>query len=156
MDLKVEGYNPTLRRAAAKKITEPGPVQIEAPATVSVSPEQELPLVKEVNLVERAVETPVIFETKNTHSVQKNESDIENLKAMAERLGFVIKKPRTEFIKHTYSVTPENKEKMKKYCDSLGFSLQDAMAEAMELFFDKHKDDFQAVTRVLARTEGKS
>lgn len=63
----------------------------------------------------------------------------------AQKLGLAIKDPEKSFIKHTYSVTKEHKDLFKTYCDSLNFKMQDALYEAFNDWFTKHKDEFTRI-----------
>lgn len=64
---------------------------------------------------------------------------------LAAKHGLKLQAPKKEYVKHTYSVTVDSKALFKKYCDVLGFSMQDAMEEAMQDFFKKHALEYTRV-----------
>ncbi len=68
--------------------------------------------------------------------------------SLARSMGLEVKAPKRIFIKHSYSITAETKEKFQTVCRSLGIKMQDGMEEAMGLFFEKHGEKFAAVKRV--------
>ena len=68
--------------------------------------------------------------------------DIINL---AAKHGLTLQAPKREFIKHTYSVTTDSKALFKKYCDTLGINMQDAMEEALQGFFKKHALEYTRI-----------
>lgn len=70
----------------------------------------------------------------------------ENLIALARKMGLELTAPKKIWIKHSYSVTPESKEKFSKYCDVLGIKMQDGLEEALQDWFKKGEVEFKAIS----------
>ena len=70
----------------------------------------------------------------------------ETLLAMAKTMGLELTAAKKIWIKHSFSITPETKECFQKRCNALGFKMQDAMEEALQDWFKKHEDEYQAIT----------
>ena len=68
---------------------------------------------------------------------------------LAQSHGLKFEGARREFVKHTYSVTLESKALFKKYCDTLGYNMQDAMEESLQDFFKKHGLEYARVRSAL-------
>ena len=64
---------------------------------------------------------------------------------LAQKHGLKFEGMKKEFVKHTYSVTLDAKTLFKKYCDTLGLNMQDAMDEALQDFFKKHALEYNRV-----------
>ncbi len=64
---------------------------------------------------------------------------------LAQKHGLKFEGMKKEFVKHTYSVTLDSKTLFKKYCDTLGLNMQDAMDEALQDFFKKHALEYNRV-----------
>ena len=64
---------------------------------------------------------------------------------LAAKHGLKLQAPKKEFVKHTYSVTTDSKALFKKYCDTLGYNMQDAMEESLLDFFKKHALEYSRV-----------
>jgi hypothetical protein len=86
----------------------------------------------------------------NTQANPKTEVslDKESLIALARTMGLELTAPKKIWIKHSYSVTPESKEKFSKYCEVLGVKMQDALEESFQDWFKKREAEFRAVSDV--------
>ena len=73
--------------------------------------------------------------------------DRNQLLAMAKSMGLELRPEKKVWIKHSYSVTQESKEKFSNYCDTLGRKMQDALDEAFNDWFKKNKSEFEAITK---------
>jgi hypothetical protein len=73
--------------------------------------------------------------------------DKETLFAIARSMGLELKAPKKIWIKHSYSVTPESKQKFADYCDVLGIKMQDGLEEALQEWFLKKEAEFKAVSK---------
>jgi hypothetical protein len=71
--------------------------------------------------------------------------DKEKLIALAKTMGLELAAPKKIWIKHSYSVTPESKEKFSKYCEILGIKMQDGLEDALNDWFKKKENEFQAI-----------
>lgn len=74
--------------------------------------------------------------------------DKESLLALAKSMGLELAVPKKIWIKHSYSVTPESKEKFSKYCETLGIKMQDGLEDALQDWFTKKQSEFSAVSQV--------
>ena len=99
-----------------------------------------------------AMVTPTIKElrndiqTKNSSALVTEISD-EELSRLASLRGLKLAPARPQYVKHTYSVQPNTKSLFKSYNDVLGTNLQDTFEEALQLFFAKHKESYDRVTK---------
>lgn len=79
--------------------------------------------------------------------VSKNvQLDKDALIALARSMGLELASPKKIWIKHSYSVTPETKQKFSDYCDVLGIKMQDGLEEAFQEWFKKKESEFKAVS----------
>jgi hypothetical protein len=69
----------------------------------------------------------------------------EKLIEIAKSMGLEVVTPKKLWIKHSYSVTPESKEKFSKYCETLGIKMQDGLEEAFQDWFKKKELEFTAI-----------
>ncbi len=135
------GFQTLAQRKAAKK------------STVSASVERDsLPAVSEVvnhtvdsKPVLSVGETPVLVAPQPPTSTMTKEDIIK----LAQLHGLKFEGQKKTFVKHTYSVVLESKDLFKKYCDTLGVNMQDAMEEALQDFFKKHALEYSRVRNVL-------
>ena len=72
--------------------------------------------------------------------------DKESLIALARTMGLELSTPKKIWIKHSYSVTPDSKDKFSKYCDVLGIKMQDGLEEALQDWFKKKENEFKAIS----------
>jgi hypothetical protein len=76
---------------------------------------------------------------------RSSELSASDILELARKHGLTLQAPKKEYVKHTYSVTVDSKALFKKYCDTLGVNMQDAMEEAMQDFFKKHAIEYTRV-----------
>jgi hypothetical protein len=81
----------------------------------------------------------------SAESTDSSKIDKETLIALARSLGLEVTAPKKIWIKHSYSVTPESKEKFANYCDVLGIKMQDGLEEAFQDWFKKKEVEFKAI-----------
>ena len=84
----------------------------------------------------------------SSDTVVKSASDTlskDQIIMLAQKHGLKFEGMKKEFVKHTYSVTLDSKTLFKKYCDTLGLNMQDAMDEALQDFFKKHALEYNRV-----------
>lgn len=174
LEKDLRGYNPTVRRAAAKKAdasqtqvidpqVAPGtsaqptiasePIQTQPPVVVTPqAPQQAAP--PEVRYHATYAAPPVTQASYSPPSPPATQPSPlpalskEMLMELARQAGFEVSEPKKEFIKHTYSVTKDQKNNFKEYCEVLGIAMQDGLYEALEMFFQKHAEDFKRIKSI--------
>lgn len=82
---------------------------------------------------------------------RSTEPSREEIIALAQKMGLKFEAQKPEFTKHTYSVTKDSKSLFKKYCDVLGYNMQDAMEESLQDFFKKHALEYARVSEAKRR-----
>lgn len=115
------------------------PEQIENPSYIAQT--QENKPAGSLKL-ENASDVPLSAEA----MVPETHIDKDTLIALARSMGLELTAKKKLWIKHSYSVTPESKEKFTNYCDVLGIKMQDGLEEAFQDWFKKKEVEFQAVS----------
>jgi hypothetical protein len=131
---------PVVNSAPTAAFTAP----VTGPARKEISVQSLLPTTSEIaKSVEKTKTAPALSPTPSSSTTLSKEM----LAKLASEMGFELAKPKREFTKHTYSITPWHKDTMKQFTDVLGFAMQDAVCEAFDLFFAKHQAEFDAVRK---------
>lgn len=86
-----------------------------------------------------------IEEKKNSEPVMDKKALIE----LARRAGLEFVDKRV-FIKHSYSITVDNRDKFKSYCTVLGKKMQDELHEMMEKYFQDNRAEYEAKLKISA------
>ena len=63
--------------------------------------------------------------------------DRDTLIAMAAKAGLVLAKPKKEYVKHSYSVTSETRDRFKKHCKQIDKTMAEAFEEALTEYIAK-------------------
>ena len=112
----------------------------EASKLIAVEATVNLPVTAQEIIVNRPVHTPTPPVSASQPALSASE-----ILELAAKHGLKLQAPKKEFVKHTYSVTTESKALFKKYCDVLGLNMQDAMEEALQMFFKKNALEYSRV-----------
>lgn len=145
MDLNQPNINSIAARKAARKSS---PTIFQS--NESVLDELNTSKAESISQVQTEVLSDVFTQNKNLVGTALNLSKEEILN-LAKLHGLKFESQKKIYIKHTYAVTEEAKATFKQYCDHLGFSLQDAMSEALEDFFKKYKVEYLKVKEAKKR-----
>lgn len=65
---------------------------------------------------------------------------------LARKKGLSLEQKKI-WVKHSYTVTPDDRIKFKEYCRVLGYKMQDAMEEALSDFFKKHESRYNKLSQ---------
>ncbi len=71
----------------------------------------------------------------------------EDLIQLARSMGLEVGPPKRIWIKHSFSITPESKEKFQERCKALGIKMQDALEEALQNWFEATQTGYSAIQR---------
>jgi hypothetical protein len=96
-------------------------------------------LSKKQSIQEQALNTHELREASNSRLKELADTLSESELALLAKAKGLSLKEEIKFIKHTYSVREEHKEKFKFFCNRLGKSMQHGMSEMMEDFFKKYE-----------------
>jgi hypothetical protein len=131
---------PSLSEHPAQTTQQVSGASEQSPNTVTASPDTSILRSTTDNVPKQNVST--------TPSPQISDYplDKDSLIAIARSMGLELAAPKKIWIKHSYSVTPESKEKFSKYCEVLGIKMQDGLEEALVDWFKKRENEFRAVS----------
>ncbi len=104
--------------------------------------ENEVPAAEIKEAVFQKIE-PVIQDPPKERKVRGGPLNKETLIKMAKELGLDIREKKV-WIKHSYTVTPNDKEEFKTRCEVMGVKMQDAMEEALHDWFKKTQKRYDA------------
>lgn len=71
----------------------------------------------------------------------------EDLIQLARSMGLEVGPPKRIWIKHSFSITPESKEKFQERCKALGIKMQDALEEALQNWFEATQSGYSAIQK---------